>query len=34
MTTKELIDRINQLLNRANARQLDLICRIVQSVIK
>lgn len=34
MTPKEMIDRINQLLAQANARQLELICRIVQAVIK
>lgn len=34
MTRKEIIARINQLLAQANARQLELIHRIVQSVLK
>lgn len=32
MITKELIDRINQLLSKANIRQLELIRRIVQDI--
>lgn len=34
MTPKESIERINQLLENANARQLELIYKIVQAVIK
>lgn len=34
MITQKLIDRINQLLVRANTRQLELIHRIVQAIIK
>ena len=34
MTTKEAIDRINQLLSKANKRQLQLIHRIIQDILK
>ena len=34
MTQKEIIERINQLLAQANTRQLELIHRIVQAVLK
>ena len=34
MTLEEKIDEINQLLTQANARQLDLIFRMVQVVLK
>lgn len=34
MTPKELIEKINQLLENANARQLELIYKIVQAIIK
>lgn len=34
MTPKELIDCINKLLAQANTRQLELIRRIVQAIIK
>lgn len=34
MTPKEIIDRINQLLTQANKRQLELILRMVQVVLK
>lgn len=34
MTPKEIIDRINQLLDQANKRQLDLILRMIQVVLK
>lgn len=34
MTPKEMIDRINQLLSKANPRQLDLIFRMIQVVLK
>lgn len=34
MTPKESIEKINQLLKNANARQLELICKIVQDIIK
>lgn len=34
MTPKEIINRINQLLTTANTRQLELICRIIQAIIK
>ena len=34
MTPKELIEKINQLLENANTRQLELIYKIVQAIIK
>lgn len=34
MTSEEIIRRINQLLAQANKRQLDLIFRMVQVVLK
>ena len=34
MVKKEIIDQINQLLDQANNRQLELIRRIVQAIIK
>lgn len=34
MINKELIATINQMLARANTRQLELICRIIQAIIK
>lgn len=34
MTPKEIIDRINQLLAQANTRQIELIFRIVQAILK
>lgn len=34
MTPKTLIDRINSLLDKASARQLELILRIIQAIIK
>ncbi len=34
MARREIIDRINQLLVQANTRQLELISRIVQAVLK
>lgn len=34
MDRKKIIDRINQLLAQANIRQLDLIFRMVQVVLK
>lgn len=34
MTPKEITENINRLLARANTRQLELIHRIVQSVLK
>lgn len=33
MTLKEITNRINQLLARANTRQLTLIHRIVQAIL-
>lgn len=33
MTIKEITDHINQLLARANTRQLELIHRIVQAML-
>ena len=34
MTSEEIIRRINQLLTQANKRQLDLILRMIQVVLK
>lgn len=34
MTPKEIIDRINQLLDHANKRQLELIHGIIQDILK
>lgn len=34
MEREKVIDHINELLNRANARQLDLIRRIIESLVK
>lgn len=34
MTPKEMIDRINQLLDHANDRQLELILEIVEALLK
>lgn len=34
MTPKEIIDQINQLLAKANKRQLNLILRMIQVVLK
>lgn len=34
MTPKEMIERINQLLKQANPRQLELILRMIQVVLK
>lgn len=34
MTIREISDRINQLLDQANKRQLELILRMVQAVLK
>lgn len=34
MTPKEIIDRINQLLDHANDRQLELILDMVEAVLK
>ena len=34
MTPNEIIDQINQLLTQANARQLELILRMVRVVLK
>lgn len=34
MTIMEISDRINQLLDQANKRQLELILRMVQAVLK
>lgn len=34
MTPKEIIEHINQLLDNASARQLELILRIVQAILK
>lgn len=34
MEREKVIDHINKLLNKANARQLDLIRRIIESIIK
>ena len=34
MTPKEIIGHINQLLAQANKRQLDLILRMIQAVLK
>lgn len=34
MTIREINDRINQLLAHANKRQLELILRMVQAVLK
>lgn len=34
MASKEIIDRINQLLAQANIRQLELIHRLVQTILK
>ena len=34
MLSKELMDRINQLLAQANTRQLELILRLIQAVLK
>lgn len=34
MIPKEIIDRINQLLAQANARQLELIHGIIQDILK
>ena len=33
MITKELIERINQMLETANVNQLELIQRIVQNIV-
>lgn len=34
MTPKEIIDRINKLLEQANKRQLELIYGIIQDILK
>lgn len=34
MIPKEIIDRINQLLAQANARQLELILRMIKVILK
>lgn len=34
MTSKELMEHINELLSTANTRQLELIHRIVQAILK
>ena len=34
MIPKEIIERINQLLAQANARQLELILRMIKVVLK
>ena len=34
MTRKEIIDRINRLLEQTNRRRLELIYRIIQSVLE
>ena len=34
MTEKEIKDHINQMLDTANRRQLDLIYRVIQDILK
>lgn len=34
MEREKVINNINELLNKANARQLDLIRRIIESLVK
>lgn len=34
MTPKEMVDRINQLLDQASMRQLELILEVIQVVLK
>ena len=34
MTAKEIKDHINQMLDTANRRQLDLIYRVVKDILK